>query len=93
MTDDEAISLADDMRRDETDRERAALGPSDATACSLPPHKAEKQRIPCCYAPNSVWWNLYTKDGKWTKIGPGGETLKLARQHALDEIREANSEL
>jgi hypothetical protein len=31
MTDDEAGNLADDMRRDEADRERTALGPSDAT--------------------------------------------------------------
>ena len=34
MTDDEARNLADDMRRDEADRERIALCPSDATDCS-----------------------------------------------------------
>jgi hypothetical protein len=58
---------------------------------SLPPHRAEKGFLSAGL--NTRWWRLYSTDGKWTPIGPGGKTLKLARQHALDAIREANAQV
>jgi len=67
-----------------------SLCPSNAAACSLPPHKVIKERV--LGSLNGVYYRLVNRDtGNPIVIGIIGETRELARTNTLEAIRAENA--
>lgn len=67
----------------------AKLSPAAGSLPPLPPHTWMKIRD--CYGSRAAWFTIREK-GTLNPIGPGGATLKLARQHAREALAEENTE-